>query len=71
MAEPKFATVAKPLTALVDKGKAFHWMGECEDAFQELKRLLMQSPILGYPENEGQIVLDTDASDTGLGAVLS
>ena len=68
---PDFATVAKPLTALADKGRTFHWSEECEVAFLELKRLLTQSPILGYPEDEGQIVLDTDASDTGLGAVLS
>ena len=31
----------------------------------------MTGPILALPENEGSFVLDTDASDTGMGAVLS
>ena len=68
---PDFATVAKPLTTLADKGRAFQWNCECETAFGTLKTLLTESPILGYPQDEGQIILDTDASDMGLGAVLS
>jgi len=43
---------------------------ECEDAFQQLKQALTSAPILVAPCNEGQYVLDADASDTALGAVL-
>ena len=43
---------------------------ECEIAFQELKHALMSTPILVAPCDGGQYVLDTDASDTALGAVL-
>jgi len=43
---------------------------ECETAFQELKRALTSTPILVAPCDECQYVLDTDASDTALGAVL-
>ena len=39
-------------------------------AFQELKRALTSAPILVAPCDDGQYVLDTDASDTALGAVL-
>ena len=68
---PEFATIAKPLSSLADKGRVFKWTSDCEDSFRLLKELLTQSPILGYPQEEGRIVLDTDASDLGLGAVLS
>ena len=68
---PQFATVAKPLSALADKGRAFRWDGECEEAFRELKNRLTSAPVLGYPVEEGRLTLDTDASDLGLGAVLS
>ena len=44
---------------------------ECEVAFNRLKECLTSAPILGMPRDEGTFLLDTDASDTGLGAVLS
>ena len=68
---PEFATIAKPLSMLSDKGKGFRWSSDCQGAFEELKGLLTRSPVLGYPEEEGRIILDPDASDIGLGAVLS
>jgi len=43
---------------------------ECDAAFQQLKQALTSAPILVVPCDEGQYVLDTDASDTALGAVL-
>ena len=36
-----------------------------------LTKELTEAPILGFPEEKGQWIVDTDASDTGLGAVLS
>ena len=68
---PQFASIAKPLTSLADKGPAFDWNCACEAAFTRLKHLLTCAPILGYPQEEGRLTLDTDASDMGLGAVLS
>ena len=38
---------------------------------EDLKGCLTQSPILAFPREKGALILDTDASDTGLGAVLS
>ena len=56
---------------ITEKNRPFHWGEEQETAFQELKRLLGQAPILVHPRKEGQFVLDTDASNEGIGAVLS
>jgi len=43
---------------------------ECKTAFQQLKHALSSAPILVAPRDDGQYVLDTDVSDTALGAVL-
>jgi hypothetical protein len=40
-------------------------------SFEELKQALTQAPILAYPTREGFFILDTDASNVGMGAVLS
>ena len=40
-------------------------------SFEQLKERLTTAPILGMPRDEGTYILDTDASNVGLGAVLS
>ena len=47
------------------------WSEECDTAFQRLKYLLTSTPILGYPTPDGKFIIDTDASEKGIGAVLS
>ena len=66
-----FAEVAKPLYRLTSKGVKFAWEKEHEDAFQLLKTRLLQAPILALPNFRHPFVIDTDASETALGAVLS
>jgi hypothetical protein len=68
---PHFSTVASPMTALTRKDVVFDWSEECELAFRRLKGSLMSAPVLAYPRQQGQLILDTDASNTGIGAVLS
>ena len=68
---PHFSTIAKPLTKLTEKNQEFHWGPEQEEAWAELKRKLLQAPILSYPDPKGEFILDTDASAYGMGAVLS
>jgi len=65
-----FAAIAQPLHNLTKKGAVFEWTPECKNAFQQLKHALTSAPILVAPCDEGQYVLDTDTSDTALGAVL-
>ena len=66
-----FSTIAAPLYNLTRKESEFCWTNECQEAFDELKRRLVKEPILALPSDNGTYVLDTDASDCGLGAVLS
>ena len=66
-----FATVAKPLHRLTEQGRPFRWTEDCASAFAELKLRLTSAPILTYPDFQLPFILDTDASNTGVGAVLS
>ena len=67
---PKFASVATPLTDLMEKDIKLIWDDDCEHAFQALKKALVQPPVLAYPTRDRHFVLSMDASDTGMGAVL-
>lgn len=66
-----FATIAKPLHRLTEKTAKFEWTSECQTAFEEIRQRLVTAPILAFPDYERVFILDTDASDTGIGAVLS
>ena len=66
-----FASIAKPLHKLTERNAVFKWTKECEEAFVELRRRLTSTPILAHPDFSKQFTLDTDASNTGIGAVLS
>jgi len=65
-----FAKIAHPLHDLTKKNATFEWTEECERAFVELKRRLTSTPVLTAPTDHGKYILDTDASDFALGAVL-
>ena len=67
---PHFADIARPLYQVTTQ-KLFSWSTEAETAFLTLKQALTSAPILGYPRPEGQLILDTDASNFAVGAVLS
>ena len=49
----------------------FHWGPVEQTAFEQLKDRLLSAPILGIPQDTGVWTLDTDASDTGVGVVVS
>ena len=66
-----FATMAKPLHQLTENMKEFKWTTECQDAFNSLRRCLTTTPVLAFPDFHKPFTLDTDASDSGIGAVLS
>ena len=66
-----FAETARPLHRLTEKTQNFVWSQECDNAFRELKRALISAPILAYPTSEDTFILDSDASNQGIGAVLS
>lgn len=68
----KFSAVAAPLSALT-KGTSykFLWRSEAEEAFKELKCRFNFAPILTLPDLEKTFVVEVDASDVGVGAILS
>ena len=68
---PSYGTLVEPMIRLTDKGAKFEWTPACQQAFETLKVKLTTAPILAYPNLTGRFILDTDASDTAIGAVLS
>ncbi|MEN7973501.1 MAG: reverse transcriptase domain-containing protein [Verrucomicrobiota bacterium] len=69
---PAFADIAAPIQLLTHQDEPFRWGPEQQIAFEQLKTALTSPPILSYPlEDAGMMVLDTDASDLAVGAVLS
>ena len=66
-----FSQIAAPLFKLLRNNITYIWTVDQEEAFSELKRRLTTAPILIYPNFTKKFYLYTDASDSGLGAVLS
>ena len=66
-----FVNIAKPLHYLTERTVMFKWTDDCQAAFDELRNWLMSTPILAFLDYTKCFMLDTDASDSGLGAVLS
>lgn len=50
-----FATIAKPLHQLTEKGRQFELTEECDNAFGTLKHFLVEAPMFGYPMDRGEI----------------
>ena len=68
---PDFATLTAPPRSLTRKGQLFLWSTECNRSFLELRDRLFSAPVLTLPINDGRFILDVDASDLSVGAVLS
>lgn len=67
---PNFAHLAEPLTRLLRKDEPWKWDAEQKEAFNQLKIRLTTSPVLRCPNFDLPFVVETDASNVGLGAVL-
>lgn len=63
--------VAAPLTALTSTKAKFAWTVAAQSAFDELKCRFMSASILVTPDSAWQFVVEVDASEVGVGAVLS
>ena len=72
-----YAKVARPLHDLVSgknakkKRSVVEWTEDCERSFNQLKQLCSNTPVLAYPDYKQKFKLYTDASESGLGAVLT
>ena len=66
-----FSNIAAPLNRLLEKNKPFEWTDECMAAYEKLKAMLLQRPVVAYPDFSMPFRLYTDASNVGLGAILT
>ena len=66
-----FSRVAAPLSVLTSTLHPFSWSPEAEAAFSELKTLFTMAPVLIFPDPGRQFIIEVDASDIGIRAVLS
>lgn len=65
-----FGVFSKPLTNLLRKDQPFIWNTVTDAAFQTLKQALISAPVLAMSDFSLPFVVETDASDKGIGAVL-
>ena len=68
---PHFADISRPLTKLTRHNVVFEWTDQCAKAFNHLCKLLMEYPILRYPNPTQDYILYTDASGIGWSGVLT
>ena len=68
---PRFADISRPLTKLTCHNITFEWTDQCAKAFNHLRKLLMEYPILRYPNPTQGYILYKDASGIGWSGVLT
>ena len=68
---PRFSDLSRPLTRLTRHDAKFEWSEKCEKSFNSLRDMLMEYPILRYPDPSKPYVMYTDASGIGWSGVLT
>ena len=67
---PNLHRLLIPIYNLQKKAKTFKWMDEAEQAFNEIKKLLVSPPVLKAPTSDGLFRLKSDTSREGVGGTL-
>lgn len=67
----EFSRISAPLFSLTHVEVIFEWSDDAQKAFETLKQKLMGPEIMAYPQDNKLFILDTDACDVSIGAVLS
>ena len=68
---PRFSDLLRPLTRLTQHDCKFEWTPQCQKSFDHLRELLMEYPILRYPDPKKGYTVLTDASGIGWSGVLT
>jgi len=66
-----FSNITRPLNDLTCKNQQWNWSDECETAFQDLKKVCANEPVLKTPDWSKPFVMHTDASGYALGVVIA
>ncbi|KAJ1093870.1 hypothetical protein NDU88_006959 [Pleurodeles waltl] len=68
-----YGTIVSPLTELTSKKqpRLVDWTEACQKAFDSLKEAMCTSPVLKAPDYSQEFIVQTDASEHGIGAVLA
>jgi hypothetical protein len=66
-----FSRICRPMTELTKDKVPFVWLNNCEESFKLLRQKFMEAPILVHFFPERPTIVETDASDFALGAILS
>lgn len=67
---PKLSDICEPLRKLTVKDSEFCWLGNHDKALHEIKTLVTSEPVLKYYDPNMELTLQSDASETGLGAAI-
>ena len=67
---PGFASVAAPLNALTTEAE-WNWTDECQKVFEALRTAIVEGVVQDHPDFSKPFIVDTDASEIGMGAILS
>ena len=66
-----FSKLAKPLTGLTKKDIPFDWTSACQSAFDSLKKMVTEAPILAHYKQGLKTIVETDSSDYVSSGVFS
>jgi Reverse transcriptase (RNA-dependent DNA polymerase)/RNase H-like domain found in reverse transcriptase len=66
-----YSRITIPLTRLTRKGTPWHFSDECRRAFDTLKKAFTTAPVLTHWIPDAPLIVETDASDYALVAILS
>ena len=68
---PTYGRIARPLHLLTRKGVVLKWTPECQEAFDQLRSLVLSAPILRHYRPDFKTMVETDASNGVVAGVLS
>uniref|UniRef100_A0A1S4BTX9 Uncharacterized mitochondrial protein AtMg00860-like n=1 Tax=Nicotiana tabacum TaxID=4097 RepID=A0A1S4BTX9_TOBAC len=66
----QYASIASPIMDLLQK-EPFKWTDQAQESFEILKNALGSAPVLSLPDFSLEFHIETDASELGIGLVLS